>query len=40
VVTLEDNGLEWLKQELETRLGCAIEPAREFAFTNNGDNFG
>jgi len=38
--TLEDHGLDWLKQELEIRLGYAIEPAREFVFTNNGDDFG
>jgi len=38
--TLEDRGLQWLKDELEHRLGYAIEQARPFVFTQNGDNFG
>lgn len=38
--TLEDHGLEWLRQELENRLGYKIEPAQPFAFTRNGDHFG
>jgi len=37
---VEDRGLEWLRQELEQRLGWALEPARPFAFTQNGDRFG
>jgi sulfite reductase (NADPH) hemoprotein beta-component len=38
--TLEDRGLDWLKQELEDRLGYPVEPSRPFTFTKNGDDFG
>jgi len=38
--TIEDHGVEWFKQELESRLGCALEPARDFSFDDNGDRFG
>lgn len=38
--TLENRGLAWLRQELEDRLGYAIEPAQPFTFTQNGDRFG
>jgi sulfite reductase (NADPH) hemoprotein beta-component len=38
--TVENRGLEWLRQELETRLGYNLEPARDFVFTGNGDNYG
>ena len=38
--TVEDRGLEWLREELEQRLGYALEPARPFVFTSNGDRYG
>jgi sulfite reductase (NADPH) hemoprotein beta-component len=38
--TLEDRGLDWLKQELERRLGYPIETSKPFIFTKNGDDFG
>ncbi len=38
--TVEDHGLEWLHEELEKRLGYALEPARPFSFTDNGDRYG
>lgn len=38
--TVNDRGLTWLKQELESRLGYEIEPAQAYEFTQNGDPFG
>jgi sulfite reductase (NADPH) hemoprotein beta-component len=38
--TVEDRGLVWLQEELESRLGYAIEQAQPFTFTQNGDHFG
>lgn len=38
--TVADHGLDWLNQELEQRLGYALEPARPFKFTGNGDKYG
>lgn len=38
--TLHDHGLAWIKAEIERRLGQALEPARPYAFTSNGDPFG
>jgi len=38
--TVDDKGLPWLRSEIEQRLGFALEPAREFTFTSNGDHFG
>ena len=37
---LEDKGVEWFRQELEKRVGFALEPAREANFTKQGDLFG
>lgn len=37
---LEDRGVAWFKEELERRLGFALEPTRPFAFQHNGDRFG
>ncbi|GEN10106.1 sulfite reductase (NADPH) beta subunit [Myxococcus fulvus] len=37
---LEDKGVAWFTQELERRLGFALEPARPFTFEHNGDRFG
>ena len=38
--TLAKYGLEWLRKELKQRLGYALEPARPFVFTGNGDKYG
>lgn len=38
--TVERLGLAWIREELERRLGYAIEPAEPFQFTQNGDDFG
>ncbi|MFY1828279.1 assimilatory sulfite reductase (NADPH) hemoprotein subunit [Myxococcus fulvus] len=37
---LEDKGVAWFTEELERRLGFALEPARPFTFEHNGDRFG
>jgi sulfite reductase (NADPH) hemoprotein beta-component len=38
--TIDDRGLDWIKQEIESRQGFAFEPARPYHFTSNGDAFG
>ncbi|TXH32841.1 MAG: NADPH-dependent assimilatory sulfite reductase hemoprotein subunit [Rhodospirillaceae bacterium] len=38
--TIDDKGLDWIKAAIEARLGFALEPARPFQFTTNGDSFG
>lgn len=38
--TVQDHGLEWIRTEVEKRLGYALEPARPFSFTDNGDRYG
>jgi len=38
--TVEKYGLDWIRQELERRLGYALEAAQPYAFTKNGDDFG
>jgi sulfite reductase (NADPH) hemoprotein beta-component len=38
--TIDDKGLDWVKQEIETRLGFAFDAARPFSFTSNGDHLG
>jgi sulfite reductase (NADPH) hemoprotein beta-component len=38
--TIDDHGVEWFKQELETRLGFALGPPAPFRFEHNGDRFG
>jgi sulfite reductase (NADPH) hemoprotein beta-component len=38
--TVDDKGLDWIKAEIERRMGAAFEPARPFEFTANGDRFG
>lgn len=38
--TIDRNGIDWFKAEVERRAGFALEPARDFAFTNNGDRYG
>lgn len=38
--TLDRCGLDWFRQELNTRLGFALGKARAFAFETTGDRFG
>lgn len=38
--TIDDKGLDWIKGEIEARLGFALAPARPFTFTSNGDPAG
>jgi sulfite reductase (NADPH) hemoprotein beta-component len=38
--TVDEKGLDWIKSEIEARLGHALAPARPFRFTSNGDRFG
>lgn len=38
--TIEDRGLDWFRQELESRLGYKLGPARPFEFTGSGDRYG
>jgi sulfite reductase (NADPH) hemoprotein beta-component len=38
--TIDDKGLDWIKAQIEARLGFAFAPAREFAFRSNGDAMG
>lgn len=38
--TIDDRGLDWFVAEITRRLGFALEPARPFRFTDNGDRFG
>ncbi|MCB1414550.1 MAG: NADPH-dependent assimilatory sulfite reductase hemoprotein subunit [Xanthobacteraceae bacterium] len=38
--TIDDKGLDWIKAEIESRLGAKLSPAQPFAFTTNGDVVG
>src|SRR3546814_14583248 len=38
--TIDDKGLDWIKAEIEQRLGTPFEEARPFNITSNGDNYG
>lgn len=38
--TIDDKGLDWIKAEIEQRLGFALAPARPYQFTSNGDQLG
>jgi sulfite reductase (NADPH) hemoprotein beta-component len=38
--TIDDRGLPWFTEELQARLGYALEPARAFRFETNGDRLG
>ena len=38
--TIDDLGLDWVRAEIERRMGVALEPARPFEFTTNGDAYG
>jgi sulfite reductase (NADPH) hemoprotein beta-component len=38
--TIDDKGLDWIKAEIENRLGAPLAPAQPFSFTTNGDVVG
>ncbi len=38
--TIDDLGLDWVKAEIERRLGFALAAARAYEFTSNGDTLG
>ena len=38
--TIDDKGLDWIKAEIEARLGFALQPTRPYHFTSNGDLLG
>ena len=38
--TIEDNGLDWFKNELHDRLGFELQPESKYRFINRGDEFG
>src|SRR5690606_23154248 len=38
--TIDDKGLDWIKAEIERRLGFAFAPARPYTFASNGDPLG
>jgi sulfite reductase (NADPH) hemoprotein beta-component len=38
--TIDDKGLDFIKAEIERRMGAPFEAARPFAFESNGDRFG
>ena len=38
--TVERLGVDWIRNELETRLGYKLEDARDYKFTSTGDRYG
>ncbi|HET8553900.1 MAG TPA: assimilatory sulfite reductase (NADPH) hemoprotein subunit [Rhodanobacteraceae bacterium] len=38
--TIDDRGLQWYRDELQSRLDFPIEPPRAYRFTHNGDRYG
>ena len=38
--TIANRGVPWFVEELQSRLGWKLAPAREYAFEHNGDRFG
>jgi len=38
--TLEDQGVDWFRAEVERRLGWQLAPARAYRFEHNGDRYG
>ncbi|MHB9879028.1 assimilatory sulfite reductase (NADPH) hemoprotein subunit [Pacificimonas sp. ICDLI1SI03] len=38
--TIDDKGLDWIKTDIEQRMGASFEKARLFTFTSNGDSYG
>ena len=39
-ITVDDKGVDWVKGEIERRMGFTFEPPHPFEFTSNGDRFG
>ena len=38
--TIDNKGLDWIKAEIEQRMGTPFENARTFGFTSNSDSYG
>ncbi len=38
--TIDDKGIDWIKAEIERRMGASFEPVRPFEFESNGDVYG
>jgi sulfite reductase (NADPH) hemoprotein beta-component len=38
--TVDDHGINWVRDQLTERMGVALEPAHAVKFTHNGDRFG
>lgn len=38
--TVDDHGIDWLREQLHTRMGATLAAAQPVAFTHNGDRFG
>lgn len=38
--TVEDRGADWIRQELERRLGYSLQEKRDYKFTDMGDRYG
>ena len=38
--TVEDRGVDFIKKELESRTGFALDPAHDYSFESNGDIYG
>lgn len=38
--TIEKNGVDWFKKELNSRLGFDLQPSKKVSFTGNGDKYG
>lgn len=38
--TIDDNGVDWFRSEVEKRSGVTFKPAEKFAFVANGDSYG
>ncbi|KAJ2558434.1 Sulfite reductase [NADPH] subunit beta [Coemansia sp. RSA 1933] len=38
--TVDDHGMDWWRQEVESRLGFSFESPRPYAFAHNGDRYG
>jgi sulfite reductase (NADPH) hemoprotein beta-component len=38
--TIDDKGLDWIKEAIERNMGSAFEEARPYSFASNGDSYG
>jgi sulfite reductase (NADPH) hemoprotein beta-component len=38
--TIEDRGIDWFRNEVESRLGYKLQLSKAFKFTSNGDRYG